>query len=423
MLRLGRHSDGTARAGPFGGALVVLMIASAFMQYALGVLGPVLIEQFDLTRTQLGSLTSVLFVVASTASPSVGRLIDRYGARRMLPVPFAATLSGFLLVSVAPSYLTLLAAIVVAGSGMAFANPLSNKLVALHAAPGRQGLLMGVKQSGVQVAAVVAGLVMPTAVAVTGLRATASGTALVVGLGLLAVLALVPDDDTSAAPVRRVETDLEAEPGDLGGAARRRTTLLWISGYAMLMGSGIAAIYAYLPLYAVDVLGMSVPRAGVLASLIGMIGVVSRIVWGTISERLRHPATALAALAATAALAQALVWSAAVLGVWAIWTAAVVLGGSAVAWNAVAMFTVVRVLGTSGAGLNSGFVQLAFFSGFAIGPLAFGAVTDVVGGYSIGWGAIFGSFVAATVVSGRWAWATRAELPPIPGDAGQRSSR
>lgn len=418
-MMVGRSDRGAVRPTVFGLALVILMITSALMQYTLGVLGPILIERYELSRTQLGSLTSVLFVVASTASPVVGQVIDRFGARRALPVPFLATICGFVLAAVASTYVSLLLAIAVAGSGMAFANPLSNKLVALHAAPGRQGLLMGVKQSGVQVAAVTAGVAMPTVVSLLGFPIATVVTAGVLGIGLLTVLTIVPGDPPPTS--RRFGRD------DMRGAAshtlpRRRTTLLWISGYALLMGSGIAAIYAYLPLYATEELGMSVARAGFLAGVIGMIGVVSRIVWGALSERLRHPSTALTSLAATAVVAQGLVWSSTAIGTWAAWTAALVLGASAVAWNAVAMFAVVRVLGTGGAGVNSGFVQLAFFSGFAIGPLLFGVLTDLTDGYNAGWAAVLGSFALATLLSGRWTWATRSESATHR-QAPQRSSR
>lgn len=408
--------SGEVRLGPFGAALVSLMVASAYMQYTLGVLGPVLVDRFDISRTQLGLLTSILFLVGSTGSPLAGRWIDRLGARRLLPFPFLATITAFVILSVAPSYAVVVLAVGVAGTGMAFANPLSNKLVGLHVSRGRQGLLMGIKQSGVQLGAAIAGLIMPWAVVAGGLLGAGLGTAGVIALGLIWTLTVVPDD-AGVASAPRVDTTVEAgneasdrthdeptaTPDDLPTAASRRALLLWIGTYALLMGSGIASVYAYLPLFAVDELGMSVGRAGVLAGLIGMIGIVSRVVWGAVSERLRHPALALFLLAATAVLAQSMVWASPVLGTWSVWAAVVVLGGSAVAWNAVAMFAVIRVLGTRTAGANSGVVQLAFFSGFAIGPLAFGVITDLTGSYSAGWAAITACFATASIVSGRWA--------------------
>ncbi len=399
----------------FGTGLVALMVASAYMQYTLSVLGPVLLDRFAISRTQLGLLTSVLFIVGSAGSPVAGRLVDRLGARRMIPFPFLANIVAFLLLAVAPSYPVVLGAVAIAGAGMAFANPLSNKLVAFHVPRGQQGLLMGIKQSGVQLAATLAGVLMPAALVLGGLAGAGVGTAVVLAFGQLVVLLAVPGDpdhrDGQALGTVTASPDAVTAAADAAAAEEdvrtRRTTLLWIGLYAVLMGAGIASVYAYLPLFAVDGLGMSVGRAGLLASVIGIMGMASRIVWGAVAERLAHPSSALVMLAGTAVLAQGLLWSSPRTGAAFLWIAVVLLGSSAVAWNTVAMFTVVRVLGAGAAGANSGVIQLAFFSGFAIGPILFGVATDASGGYDLGWAAIMLAFALATLLAGRWALLTR----------------
>ena len=396
------------RLGRLGTALVLLMMTNAYMQYTLGVLGPVLIDRFGLSRTQLGLLSSILFIVSSSGSPLAGALIDRVGARRLLALPFMATTGGFLLLAIAPTFGVLIAAVVVAGAGMSFANPLSNKVVALHVPPRRQGLLLGIKQSGVQAGAAIAGLVMPLAVLLLGFAAAAFATAGVVTLWMAYSLLAIPPDER---PVRTSDRSIAAADLPTMTTAdeprpdrrERRQLLRSIGGYALLMGSGLAALYAYLPLFAVERLGMSIAEAGLLASLIGLMGVASRIIWGALSERIGHPAFVLTMLAGTAVIAQALLALSPTIGVWASWTAVVLIGGSAVAWNSVAMFAVLRVLGSQTAGANSGIIQLAFFSGFAIGPIVFGVLSDVSGGFDIGMIAVGGCFVGSTIVAMRWA--------------------
>ena len=403
----------------FGTGLVTLMVASAYMQYTLSVLGPVLLERFTISRTQLGLLTSVLFIVGSAGSPVAGRLVDRLGARRMIPFPFVANTVAFLLLGLAPSYPVVLAAVAIAGAGMAFANPLSNKLIAFHVPHGQQGLLMGIKQSGVQLAATLAGVVMPAALVLGGLAGAGVGTAVALVVGQLVVFLAVPHDPArppggpgALGPVTAAPDAVTAAAATAAAeldARTRRATLLWIGLYAVLMGAGIASVYAYLPLFAVDALGMSVGRAGLLASVIGVMGMASRIIWGAVAERLPHPSSALVLLAGTAVVAQAMLWSAPRTGVAVLWAAVVLLGSSAVAWNTVAMFTVIRVLGAGAAGANSGVIQLAFFSGFAIGPIVFGLLIDASGSYDLGWGAIMGAFTLATLLAGRWALLTHRE--------------
>jgi predicted MFS family arabinose efflux permease len=394
------------RLGRLSTALVLLMITNAFMQYSLGVLGPVLVDRFGLSRTQLGLLTSVLFVVSSSASPLAGAIIDRVGARRVLVLPFASTIAGFLVLAVAPSYAILLVAVVVAGTGMAFANPLSNKLVALHVPLRRQALVLGIKQSGVQVGAATAGLIMPLAVLLLGFSVAAFVTAGVITAWMAFCLVAIPGDEGASRRELargRGPSGVAADDEPAPDPALRRQLLRSIGGYALLMGSGLAALYAYLPLFAVERLGMSIAQAGLLASVIGLMGMVSRVAWGVLSERVGHPAFVLMLLAGTAVLAQTLLGLSPAIGAWASWTAVVLIGGSAVAWNSVAMFAVLRELGVRAAGANSGIVQLAFFSGFALGPVVFGALSDLSGGFGAGMVAVGACFVGATAVASRWA--------------------
>lgn len=404
MGRFIRNRTGAPLVG-FSVALVLVMITNALMQYTLGVLGPVLTDRFDLSRTRLGLLTSVLFVIGSTLSPFAGRLVDRIGARTLLTVPFLSTIGGFALLAFAPSFEVVLVAVMVAGVGMGFANPLTNKLVALHVPLRRQGLILGVKQSGVQAGAALTGLAMPLAVLLLGFTAAALVTSAVIAVWTLYCVVVVPaDGESSRRPAAAGSGDRRevAAADDSPDPAMRRQLLRAIGSYALLMGSGLAALYAYLPLFAVERLGMSIAEAGLLAGLIGLMGVVSRIVWGALSERIGHPAFVLMLLAGAAVVAQTLLALSPALGPWASWTAVVLIGGSAVAWNSVAMFAVVRELGTRAAGANSGLIQLAFFSGFAIGPVAFGVLSDLSGGFGAGMVAIGCCFVGATAVALRW---------------------
>lgn len=386
-------------------ALVLMMITNALMQYSLGVLGPVLIDRFDLSRTRLGLLSSILFVVGSSLSPFAGRLVDRIGARRLLTLPFLSTIGGFALLAFAPSFEVVLIAVMVAGVGMGFANPLTNKLVALHVPLRRQGLILGIKQSGVQAGAAITGLAMPLAVLLLGFTAAALVTVAVIAAWMVYCFLIVPADGVST---RRPAGSGSGDGREVAAAddspdpAMRRQLLRAIGSYAVLMGSGLAALYAYLPLFAVERLDMSIAEAGLLAGLIGLMGVVSRVVWGALSERIGHPAFVLMLLAGAAVVAQTLLALSPALGPWASWSAVVLIGGSAVAWNSVAMFAIIRELGTQAAGANSGLIQLAFFSGFAIGPVAFGALSDLSGGFGAGMVAIGCCFLGATMVALRW---------------------
>ena len=83
-------------------------------------------------------------------------------------------------------YAGLVAGSALFGIAVAFGNPATNQLAARSVRAGRHGIVTGIKQSGVQVGAFLAGFVLPRAAETTGWRpALGAGAALgVAGLGL-----------------------------------------------------------------------------------------------------------------------------------------------------------------------------------------------------------------------------------------------
>ena len=68
------------------------MAYSTFSQFAFGVLAGFLLEEFSISRSGLGFLTTTLFVVGGIGSPYSGLLVDRFGAGRMA-IASAATVA------------------------------------------------------------------------------------------------------------------------------------------------------------------------------------------------------------------------------------------------------------------------------------------------------------------------------------------
>lgn len=381
--------------------LALAMAVSVFPSYMLGALGPFLTEDLELSRAALGALTTTLFVVGAGLSPVAGPLVDRLGGRRLLIVLFAIGLTAALAASAAPSYPWLLAAVAFAGVAVALGNPVTNSLIALHIAGRRRGVVVGLKQSGVQVGAFLGGAALPGIAGAVGWRGAvlASGTLAVAGL--VAALTVVPPAPAWASAGRATG----ALPSAVG----------WLGVYALLMGMGVGAIGAYLPLYAVEELGFSPAAGGLAAGLIGAVGIVARVLWGRGADRTAVPTpVALTGLATGAVLAAGLVWSAAAFGGWALWAGAVLLGATAVAWNAVGMLAVVRDVDAGASGRASGRVLLGFYGGIVISPPLFGLSVDRTGAYGLGWALVTATFVVAGMLAARWSVSLRSPATTRP---------
>src|SRR5439155_17971380 len=113
--------------------------------------------------------------------------------------------------------------------------------------------------------------------------------------------------------------------------------------YALLMGFGVGAVGAYLPLYAVEELGLARETAGLAAALMGLVGIAARVGWGRRQDRTTTPVLrSLGTLAVGSVLASGLLWAGAWLGAGLLWAGAALFGATAVAWNALGMLSIVR---------------------------------------------------------------------------------
>lgn len=383
--------DGSPRRLPFSVVLAVAMGAASFPGFAFGALGPFLVGDFDLSRSQLGLLTTLFFAVGGILSLVAGPMVDRFGGRKVMLGAFGIICLALLGMAGAPSYTTLLVAAAFGGISIATVNPTTNKLVAVHLPPGQRGVIMGVKQSGVQIGAFVAGAILAPLAAWLGWRAALVLAASVPLLGALGTLSFVPPD----------LIDVSSHDASNERQAPMTRAVWWLTAYAFLMGSGISAVTAYLPLYAVERLDFSVQTAGAVAAVIGLVGIAGRIAWGWISERRSGFVTPLLVMA-IGAVASVLLLMAAEASPALIWLGGLLLGATAVTWNSVGMLAVIATTGPAAAGRASGYVLFGFYGGFVGSPLLFGTLVDNTGRYEIAWTIVAAIFVLAAVVIGAW---------------------
>jgi predicted MFS family arabinose efflux permease len=376
--------------GMFASILATGMAAATFAQFLFGVLARFLIEEFDISRSQLGFLTTSAFVVGAFASPVAGRLVDRIGGRRVFAAAMVLVVAANLLMAGAQGFPVMLAGAGIAGFALGCCNPTTNKLIAAHLPPGARGVTMGFKQAGVQIGAFVIGFGIPPIASAFGWRIALATTTIIPLIALVTALVFVPHDR------------MELKDTDVRSRDHLNATVWWMAGYAVLMGAGVATFSTYLPLFAHEKLGFSDTAGGLLIGVMGAIGIASRIAWGWGSERRGDFAVPLIAMAIGSVAATLLTISSTTAGSWLLWISAVLFGATAVTWNVVGMLAIVAEVDARTAGLASGYVQTGFYMGFVISPAAFGYLVDRSGEYTLGWSLIAVVFGAASFLA--WAW-------------------
>ncbi|MFF4605837.1 MFS transporter [Streptomyces sp. NPDC001339] len=361
------------------------MAFSMMQLFLIGALGPRLIGELGISRTVLGLTTTAGFGAAALLSPVAGRLVDRVGPRRCLVALLLLTGVSLALIGAAPGAAVLLAAVALGGLPQALANPATNKVILATVPAERRGGVTGLKQSGVQFGAFLAGLPLSLLAEGVGWRGamwTAAGTAALAAVW--AALVLPPDAAAATAPSRRPDSSSH-------GATKR------LAVFSLLLGCGIASVNTYLALFGSQRLGLSPTTAAALVAVLGVAGIGGRMGWSRAAGRPGRAAS-LPALLAAGSVGAALLLAAAVLAHPLAWVAAIAVGSFAVAANAVSMVLVMQHAAPDRAGQDSALVSAGFFAGFAVGPPLFGALVSA-SGYAPGWLLVAAEFMVAAVVA------------------------
>lgn len=364
--------------------LVLAMAMPMLLLYAISALGPQLVRDLAIAPESLGYFTVGSFGVAAILSLRVGALVSRVGVRYGLAMLFASVALTFAMMASLPGFYSLLLATALLGLAQALANPVTNLLIAQRVAPQHKAFVVGLKQSGVQLAALFAGAVLPSCALQLGWR---GAFALVVPLALM--LSLLALRQTG-------------QPSAKNAAKATATTLNPRLGLLMAVqccvGIALSAFITYLPLYAVS-LGMAQSEAGLLVALFGAMGMVSRLVMTPLGARLREEAFLLAGLLLVSGISIAVALQADAASSALLWLAVTGVGLTAVATNAIAMSMLIRDGAFGSVASTSGMVSAAFFAGFAVGPASIGELARRSGSLGSAWGALLVVLALGIVLS------------------------
>ncbi len=361
------------------------MASSTFALAVISALAADIIDEFAITREQLGLLVTAAAFTGAGLAPILGPLADRLGARAVTLFSLLSSATALLAMSVAPGFLWLAGAALLAGVPQAVTNPATNMLILAHVAEGKRGVVTGIKQSGVQAGNALGGLLLPPIALLAGWRWGVVAAVSVPLMGAVVAGRVVPRSVASGGRPR-------------GRGDRVRTGIARLAVYGFLLGVGGTAVVTYLPLYSQEELGLSPVVAGATLAVMGITGVVGRIAWGRMAEVWLGADRALAIVAGLSCVVGIGLVMSPVLGAWAVWPVAVLTGLSASSWNTLGMLSIIQQVPKESTGRASGTLMLGFLSGVGLGAPAFGRSVDAFGTYRPGWVAVTLVFGAALVL-------------------------
>jgi MFS family permease len=368
-----------AKVGPrlFLALATLSQTGMSFVQQGIVVMGVFFASAYHLTLAQMGLVTSALSMGVMTSMIFMGRLADRLGPRTLL-FWGAAAMGGFtgVLASVR-GFWPLLVVLYAVGAALAITPAAGTKAVFTAFARRPRGMVMGIRQTGVPLGALLAASFLPR---------LAEGAGLHLIFWLFAGELLVTSWLFSASMGSPYPEEVGRAPADprfdwrLVGQVWRPALvgILLVSGQYLLLGFSLSDLHR--------VHHVGIVTAGLIVAASQLGGGFSRVASGALSDRLGGRRTPVIMWCAILAAGMSLVvaWLptsvpfAALLLVWFFF------GMGAVGWNALTLTWAAESVPSEHSGLAMMSVGTAIFLGSALFPPVFGALIDATHRYSFG---------------------------------------
>jgi MFS family permease len=386
-------------------ALGLCLGAAPIIVYAFGVYFKPLSQEFHVGRGAISFMFTLQNLAAALFAPLTGRLIDQFGARKVI-LPGTA-IFGVLLVSsklLGSQLWYVYAFFAVLGIVQGCTSPVSYSVVVSHWFNRRRGLGLGLMMLGIGAGAIVIPPVAQRLIAMFGWRgayAICGCAVLLIALPVVAAFlrndprdkGLLPDGDADLKESGRRASE-EASVEGLSWRETRHSSTFWLLVAAFfLAGASVHACVLHMPALLTD-RGVSAKGAAMASSVVGFALVVARVGTGYLLDKFFAPRLAAFFFCGAAMGIALLMFGAAgkiALG------AAFLIGMGMGAEGDIIAYSVSRYFGLKAFGTAYGYAFGSFVIAGAAGTLLMGVGFDFTRSYTV---PLAGFFVAMLTAAG-----------------------
>ena len=374
--------------------LFFLQTSTSLVMLSFGPLAPFLLEDFNISRAEMGLFTSLSFASTILFGVFCGWLIDKFHVRRFLLLGPAILGLFFLFLSQIHSFEIALLCTFIGGTGYVFVNPCTAKALTNWFPPKSRATSIGIMKSGVTLGGAIGAAVLPVLALLIGWRGALNIIAVVVIL--LGAISVTLYREPNGKIVS------EAPPTGL-----RELRSIFKNGNILMLG-GLCMFYTaiqfststYLVLFLKEAVYLPVVVAGSFLTLFALCGVIGRIFWGFISDKFfggRRKITLFLIGSITAIMAFLIAFLFDAVPLWVLYIIIAIFGLSAFGWPSVFITFLAELGGEEQAATAVGLGVSISNLGVAIGPPIFGYIVDVTQSYSYAW-TVFGISIAVGAV-------------------------
>lgn len=263
------------------GLILGWQVAASICFYTVYVIPTFVQDDFGVSTTLVGFMLTAMMLGYTAFLVPVGAITDLHGESRMLTLGLVGLAGSVVAITLAPSYLVVLATVFVLGAFYATAMPGTNKAVFNAIPHDRLNTAMGIKQVGVTAGSGISAIVVPWFAAT---RWGWQGGLVATGLFAIVVSAvfwIVYRDGGSGSD------------GDRGGITAHFSNLPYVvlTASGFFLGAGLFTMIGYTILFLEESVGAGVFFAGVALAGAQVFGSAGRVIFGWLADRLSGPLT------------------------------------------------------------------------------------------------------------------------------------
>jgi predicted MFS family arabinose efflux permease len=317
---------------------------------------------------------------------AAGLAADRLGEQRTLLVGGLAT-AALTMVAVASPLPLFVPLLILAGAAGASATPAGGRLVLLAFPKNRRGFALGIRQTGIPVAGLIAAATLPWIAHVSNWRWALAAAACVTTLAAVPLLTLrsMPRPPRPAGPQRHIG---------------RNRNLVLLTLWGCLIVTGQYALVAFLALDLNQGSGLTLAEGSILVVVANAAGVIGRIVWGLVSDRHAggNRKSFLLAINIVGLVGALLLFAVPRTAPLALIGAIVAVAGLAlIGYQGLWITMIAEVAGPERVGAATGFAITFVAVAIAASPPLYGLVADIAGTYRAIWAVLAAVLVVAFV--------------------------
>jgi len=357
---------------------IAVQALATFTTLSLAAIAPDVASGLSVSPELVGFQVSLIYFGGAVMSTVAGFQLRRWGPVRVSQASLMFCAVGAALV-VIPSLAAVAAGSIVIGFGYGMTNPAASELLLRIMPAGRRNLIFSIKQTGVPISGVLAGLTAPPISQSFGWQWAPAVAAISCFMLALLIQPLRTAWDGDRDPTAR----FKERPFDALSIVWRSPPLRWLS----VSGFFYAAVQLSLATFVVTLLvtdaGFGLIEAGAVLALVQAAGVVGRVAWGWIADRLGHGLVVLLIIGGACVTGALLVM--AVSETWSTFAILVLFtlfGINALGWTGVFQVEAARYAPQGKLGTVIGGVTAPTYGGVIVGPAVFSLAFVAIGSYT-----------------------------------------